>query len=107
MSPAVLLAFAIVSEVIGTVLLRYSDGMSKLLPTMGTVVTYCFSIYMLALVLKQLDIGLTYAIWAGTGTAAIALIGVAAWGEPVTAIKVVSLCAVIAGVIGLNLSGAH
>lgn len=107
MSPAVLLALAIVSEVFGTVLLRVSDGMTKLLPSLGTLVGYAISIYLLALVLKHLDIGLTYAIWAGVGTAMVAVIGVAVWDEPMNLIKVLSIGAVIAGVIGLNLSGAH
>ncbi|HWM09641.1 MAG TPA: multidrug efflux SMR transporter [Solirubrobacteraceae bacterium] len=107
MSPAVLLALAIVSEVFGTVMLRVSDGMSKLLPSVGTLVAYTISVYLLALVLKHLDIGLTYAIWAGVGTAMVAVIGVAVWDEPMSTLKVLSIVAVIAGVIGLNLSGAH
>jgi multidrug transporter EmrE-like cation transporter len=107
MSPAVLLALAILSEVFGTVLLRVSDGMTKLLPSIGTLTGYAISIYLLALVLKHLDIGLTYAIWAGVGTAMVAIIGVAVWDEPIGLLKVLSIGAVIAGVIGLNLSGAH
>ncbi len=107
MSPAVLLALAIVTEVFGTSLLRVSDGMTKLLPSLGTLVSYGISVYLLALVLKHLDIGLTYAIWAGVGTAMIAVIGVAVWDEPMGLLKVLSIAAVIAGVIGLNLSGAH
>lgn len=107
MSPAVLLALAIVSEVIGTVLLRSTDGMSKLLPSLGVLVAYGLSMYLLSLVLRHLDIGLTYAIWAGVGTAMVAVIGVAAWGEPMGALKLASLLAVVFGVIGLNLSGAH
>jgi small multidrug resistance pump len=107
MSPAILLTLAIVSEVCGTVLLRSTDGMSKLVPSIGVLAAYGFSIYMLALVLKHLDIGLTYAIWAGAGTAMIAVVGVAVWDEPMGALKLASLCAVIVGVVGLNLSGAH
>ncbi len=107
MSPAVLLVIAIVSEVIGTVLLRMSDGMSKLVPSIGMLAAYGVSVYMLALVLKHFDIGFTYAVWSGVGTAAIAVIGVAAWGEPMGALKVLSIAAVIAGVIGLNVSAAH
>jgi small multidrug resistance pump len=107
MSPAILLVIAIVSEVIGTVLLRVSDGMSKLVPSIGMLAAYGVSVYMLALVLKHLDIGFTYAVWSGVGTAAIAVIGVAAWGEPMGALKVLSILAVIAGVIGLNVSAAH
>lgn len=107
MSPGVLLGLAIATEVFGTVLLRVSDGFTKLGPSIGVVVGYVASVILLARVLRELDIGLAYAIWAGVGTATIAIIGVAAWDEPMGAIKVLSLAAVIAGVIGLNLSTAH
>ena len=107
MSPALLLAFAIALEVFGTSMLRVSDGMSKAAPTVAALAAYALSFYLLALVLKHIDIGLTYAIWAGVGTAMVAVIGVAAWGEPMGVVKVLSIVAVIAGVIGLNLSGAH
>ncbi|MEX1141134.1 MAG: multidrug efflux SMR transporter [Thermoleophilaceae bacterium] len=107
MSAGILLALAIVTEVFGTVMLRLSDGMSKLPPTVAMVVGYVVSIGLLAQVLKQLDIGFAYAVWAGAGTALIAAIGVAAWDEPITGLKAVSLVAVIAGVVGLNLSSAH
>jgi small multidrug resistance pump len=107
MSPAVLLTLAIVSEVIGTVLLRVSDGMSKLVPSVGVLAAYGVSVYLLALVLEHIDIGLTYAIWAGAGTAMVAVIGVLAWNEPMGLVKVLSIGAVILGVVGLNLSGAH
>lgn len=107
MSPAILLALAIVSEVIGTALLRVSDGMSKLAPSLGMLAAYGLSVYLLALVLKHMEIGFAYAVWAGVGTAMIAVIGVVAWDEPMGMVKVLSIGAVIVGVIGLNLSGAH
>jgi len=102
-----LLAFAILFEVTGTVMLRLSDGMSKLWPAVAVVVFYCASFYLLALVLREVEIGFAYAVWAGVGTAVVAVVGVLAWGEPVNALKVASIMAVIAGVIGLNLAGAH
>lgn len=107
MSPAILLAFAILLEVFGTTMLRVSDGMSKAVPSIAALAAYAVSFYLLAKVLEHLDIGLTYAIWAGVGTATVAVIGVAVWGEPMGVVKVLSIVAVIAGVIGLNLSGAH
>ena len=61
----------------------------------------------MALSLKGLEISLVYAVWAGIGTAAIALIGMTALGEPVNALKVGSLTLVIGGVVGLNLAGAN
>lgn len=101
------LALAIATEVAGTVALRYSDGFTKLLPSAIVVVTYTLSFWLLALTLRQLEISLVYAVWAGVGTAAIALIGMTALGEPVNALKVASIALVIAGVVGLSAAGAH
>jgi small multidrug resistance pump len=107
MPVGVLLTIAITSEVAATVSLRYSDGFSKPLPSAIVVLGYAISFWLLSLVLKEISVGTTYAIWAGAGTAAIALIGIVALGEPATAIKLGSIALIIAGVIGLNLSGAH
>jgi small multidrug resistance pump len=106
MPAALLLGFAIASEVVGTVALNLSDGFSRPPAAIVSVLGYVLSFGFLALVLKQLDIGLVYAVWAGTGTAAVALIGVAAFGEPMDAIKAVSIVAIVGGVVGLNLAGA-
>jgi small multidrug resistance pump len=107
MPVGVLLTIAIASEVAATVSLRYSDGFSKPLPSAVVVIGYAISFWLLALVLKEISVGTTYAIWAGAGTAAIAVIGIVALGEPATAIKLASISLIVAGVIGLNLSGAH
>ena len=107
MPVALLLTIAIASEVAATVSLRYSDGFSKPLPSAIVVVGYAISFWLLALVLRELSVGTTYAIWAGAGTAAIAVIGIVALGEPATAVKLASIVLIVAGVIGLNLSGAH
>lgn len=107
MSAAVMLALAIVTEVLGTVLLRLSDGMSKLTPSLGMAVSYVISIALLGQTLKHLDLGFAYAVWAGAGTALIAMVGIAAWNEPMTGVKLASLVAVIVGVVGLNVSSAH
>ena len=107
MSAGLMLGLAIATEVVGTVLLRVSDGFSKLLPAAGVVFFYVASVWLLALVLKEVEIGFTYAVWAGVGTASVAILGVAVWGEPVSALKVASILAVIAGVVGLNLASAH
>ena len=107
MSAGILLTLAILAEVLGTVLLRVSDGLSKLLPSAGMIAAYVLSVVLLAKVLKELEIGFTYAVWAGAGTAMVAAIGFVAWGEPMGALKLLSIGAVIVGVIGLNLSAAH
>jgi small multidrug resistance pump len=105
--PAILLTIAIFAEVAGTVALKYTDGFTKLGPSVLVVAGYGLSFWMLALVLRDLPIGLTYAVWAAVGTALIAAIGIVAFGEPATTMKLLSLALIIAGTIGLNLAGSH
>src|SRR3954463_14659792 len=104
---AIYLALAIASEVIATLALKFSEGFSRPLPSGIVVVGYALSFWLLALVLKHFSVGTTYAIWSAVGTAAIALIGIAAYGEPVNVLKVASLGLIILGVVGLNAAGAH
>jgi small multidrug resistance pump len=101
------LSAAIATEVIGTVFLRFTEGFTRPLPSTVVVVTYVVSLWLTALALKSLEISLAYAIWAGVGTAAVAVIGMAALGETVNGLKLASIALVIGGVVGLNLSAAH
>jgi small multidrug resistance pump len=71
------------------------------------VAGYGISFWMLALVLKQLPVGLTYAVWSAAGTALIAAVGIFAFGEGATVLKLASLALIIMGVVGLNLAGSH
>jgi multidrug transporter EmrE-like cation transporter len=105
--PALYLTIAILSEVAGTVALKYTEGFTRLVPSTAVVAGYGISFWMLALVLKQLPIGLTYAVWAAVGTALIAAIGIVAFDEPASTLKILSLGLIIAGVVGLNLAGSH
>ena len=105
--PAILLTIAILAEVAGTVALKYTDGFTNLGPSALVVAGYGLSFWMLALVLRDLPIGLTYAVWAAVGTALIAAIGIVAFGEPATSLRLASLGLIIAGVVGLNLAGSH
>ena len=105
--PGLLLAIAIVAEVGGTVALKYADGFTKAGPSALVIAGYGLSCWMLALVLRDLPIGLTYAVWAAAGTALIAAVGILAFGEPATTLKLLSLGLIIAGVVGLNMAGSH
>src|SRR5262249_9104537 len=78
---AFILAAAIASEVIGTLALKASDGFTRPVPATIVVVGYGVAFWLLALVLKHLSVGTTYAIWSAVGTAAIALIGMVAYCE--------------------------
>ena len=102
--PVLFLSIAIAAEVAGTIALKYTDGFTRIGPSAIVVAGYGLSFWMLALVLKALPIGLTYAVWAAVGTALIAAIGIVAFGEPAGLLKMLSLGLIIAGVVGLNLA---
>ena len=106
MNPWFALAGAIALEVSGTVSMKLSDGFTKLVPSILIFVFYTASFIMLTLALKKIDVSVAYAIWAGVGTALITIIGILYFKEPLSALKVFSIFLIIAGVIGLNLSGA-
>ena len=102
------LILAILLEVSGTTCMKLSEGFTKLVPSILLFVFYTLSLGMLTLALKRIDVSVAYAVWSGVGTALIATIGVLWFREPATALKLVSLVLIIAGVVGLNLSGgAH
>jgi small multidrug resistance pump len=101
----VFLFFAITTEVAGTVLMKLSDGLTKLAPTISMFILYGLSFSFLALCLKKIDVSVAYAIWSGLGTALITITGFYLFKEPLGALKVASIVLIIAGVVGLNLSG--
>jgi small multidrug resistance pump len=102
--PGALLVVAIGSEVVATTALRMSDGFTRPLPVAVLVVGYTISLYLLSVVVRDLSIGLTYAIWAGAGTALIAVIGVVLFDETLTLASLAGIALVIAGVILINAS---
>jgi small multidrug resistance pump len=102
------LAFAIVAEVIGTSLIKSTDGFTRPLPTVGCLAAYGVAFYALSVSVRQgMQIGVGYAIWSGLGTALIVVVGLLFLGEPLTVAKVAGVLLVIAGVVVLNLGGAH
>jgi small multidrug resistance pump len=107
MYAGIILTLSILSEVAATLALRASHGFTRPLPAVIVVLGYAASFVGLALVLKRMDVSLVYAIWAGAGTALVAAIGMLALGEATTALKIASIGLIVAGVIGLNLGGAH
>jgi small multidrug resistance pump len=100
------LASAIVAEVLGTTAMKYSDGFTKLWPSLATAVGYLIAFILLAQTLKTMSVGTAYAVWSGAGTAAIAAIGMVFLGEAASAAKLIGIVLVILGVLVLNLGGA-
>ncbi|MFJ9418509.1 DMT family transporter [Streptomyces sp. NPDC101227] len=103
----VTLGAAILSEILATTAMKYSDGFSRLWPSVGTVAGYLIAFALLAQTLKTMSVGTAYAIWSGAGTAVIAAIGMVFLGESTSALRILGVLLVIAGVVALNLDGAH
>jgi quaternary ammonium compound-resistance protein SugE len=87
------------------VLLKQSDGITRLAPTVGFAVCALISFGLLSLALRKLEVGPAYAVWTGIGAAGTAIVGMAVLGESVSVMKLASIALILAGVIGLNLSG--
>jgi small multidrug resistance pump len=103
----VLLAGAIAAEVAATTAMKYSEGFSRLWPSLVTVIGYLVAFALLAQTLKTVSVGTAYAIWAGVGTAVIAGIGMVFLGEGLSTARLAGIVLIIGGVVLLNLGGAH
>lgn len=96
---------AIVLEVIGTTLMKLSNGFTVLLPSVGMFLFYGLSFFLLALALKNIEMSIAYATWSAVGLSLIACIGIFCFHENVNALKIFSLIFIVIGVVGLNMSG--
>ncbi|MCX4688364.1 DMT family transporter [Kitasatospora purpeofusca] len=105
--PYVLLALAIISEVCATSCLKLTEGFSRLWPSLGVAIGYVLSFALLGRALKHIPVSVAYAVWSGAGTAAVAGIGVVAFGESLGRTQWIGLGLVIVGVVVLNLKGGH
>jgi len=93
-------------EVVWAVGLKYTDGFTRLWPSVGTAVAMAISTVLLAIALKTLPVGTGYAIWVGIGAIGTAIAGIVLFGESVSTLKIVSIVLLIAGMAGLKLSSA-
>jgi small multidrug resistance pump len=84
--------------------MKLSEGFARLIPSVMVFILYFASFAFMILALKKLELGISYAIWAGVGTALIAIIGMVWFAESVTLLKIVSIAFIILGVVGLHLS---
>jgi len=103
LNPYVVLGLAIFSEVIALTALHYADGFNKPLPIVVVVIAYALSFYGLSVVLKSIPLGITYAIWAGLGTAGMVIVGLLMFREKLDLPAIVGIIFIIAGVVVLNL----
>jgi len=101
------LALAILAEVIGTSALKASEGFSRLLPSVVVIGGYGVAFYFLSLTLKQIPVGIAYAVWSGAGTVLITLIGVLVFRQKIDLAGVVGIALIVAGVLVLNLLSSN
>ncbi len=104
--PWALLGAAIATEVAGTLALRASNGLTRLVPSIIVAVGYLASFGLLALVLKSLPVGIVYAIWAAVGVALVAFLGKIMFNDPVPPVAVIGMVLIVVGVVLVSLSGA-
>lgn len=102
MNPYILLAGAILSELIGTTALKLSDGFSQPIPSIGVVLGYGAAFYLLSLTLEELPIGVVYATWAALGIVGVAGIGAVVFDEPVDLAGLLGIGLIIGGVYCVN-----
>ena len=82
--------------------LKYTDGFTKLTPSVLTIVSMIASVILLGLSLKTLPVGTAYAVWTGIGTVGTALLGIWLLGEPAAVVRLVCIGLIVAGIIGLK-----
>ena len=98
-----LLAVAGLFEVGWAIGLKYTDGFTRLAPSVLTLASMAASMALLGLALKTLPVGTAYAVWTGIGTVGTALLGIYLFGEPATALRLVCIGLIVAGILGLKL----
>jgi quaternary ammonium compound-resistance protein SugE len=91
-------------EVAWAIGLKYTDGFSRLLPTIGTVVAMAASIGFLGLALKSLPVGTAYAVWTGIGTVGTAALGIYLFNEPATLLRLACIGLILSGIVGLKIT---
>jgi small multidrug resistance pump len=102
----ILLSIAIAAEILGTLSLKASDGLSKLWPSLGVLIGYALAFTLMAISLKKLDVGITYAIWSGVGIIGAAIGGVIFFDQHLSRITIIGMAIIIVGVVVMNLGGA-
>jgi quaternary ammonium compound-resistance protein SugE len=84
--------------------LKYTDGFTRLWPSLATIAAMIVSLGLLGLAMKTLPVGTSYAVWVGVGAVGTAILGIVLLGEPANAGRLLSLGLIVAGIVGLKLS---
>lgn len=85
--------------------LKYTDGYTRLVPTVFTIAAMVASVVTLGWALKEIPIGTGYAVWTGIGSVGTAILGIILFGEPATALRLMCIGLIVAGIVGLKVVG--
>lgn len=91
-------------EIVWAIGLKYTEGFTRLWPTVVTIAAMVVSMGLLGIAAKDLPIGTAYAVWTGIGAVGAAILGIVLFAEPATALRIASIALIVAGVIGLKLA---
>ena len=100
----VILVIAGLFEVGWAIGLKYTEGFTRLWPTIWTVLAMAISLYLLGMAMKSLPVGTAYSVWVGVGAVGTVILGIVLLGDPVNTVRIVSVVLIIAGIIGLKLA---
>lgn len=100
----IILIVAGLLEVVWAIGLKYSEGFTRLWPSIGTLLAMLASVGLLGMAMKSLPVGTAYAIWVGVGAIGTAIMGIILFNEPAHTARILSLLLILAGIIGLKLS---
>jgi quaternary ammonium compound-resistance protein SugE len=98
----ILLLVAGLLEVVWAIGLKYTDGFSKLIPSVITITAMIASVWLLALALKGIPVGTGYAVWTGIGAVGTAILGIVLFNEAATAARLACIGLIVAGIFGLK-----
>ncbi|QAR47875.1 quaternary ammonium compound efflux SMR transporter SugE [Kosakonia cowanii] len=101
-----ILVIAGLLEVVWAIGLKYTHGFTRITPSIITIVAMLISVVLLSWAMKTLPVGTAYAVWTGIGAVGAAIAGIVLLGESASLARIVSLCLIVAGIIGLKIS-AH
>jgi quaternary ammonium compound-resistance protein SugE len=101
--PWTFLFFAGLFEIGWAIGLKYTEGFSRLAPSLWTVASMVISLFLLGLALKDLPVGTAYAVWTGIGTIGTAILGIYLFGDPATVLRLACIGLILAGIVGLKL----
>jgi quaternary ammonium compound-resistance protein SugE len=91
-------------EIIWAIGLKYTDGFTRLIPSLWTVASMAVSLLFLSLALKELPVGTAYATWTGIGAVGVAIFGIVLFAEPANALRLSCIALIVGGIVGLKLA---